>query len=421
MVESIESPLRRAQAARRQREAAEAAELERQRHRMEEIRHRVDAALRGDFDASPAAAHAEAPPSLRDDWALQRRQLARAASASLPTPASKPTSASLRIDFEATAEAAHSVAAFADVPAPAPPSDEGALQHRQLTRARPARAQRRPTHHGRSAAAASSDSASARLGQPIPPPTRAWDAAPLESIPEDAGRVPWDLPRKSGAALRVDLPSPDLPSPAQPTGTMAPVFRRGIGVLVLAFLLPLCWPYSEDHAIEAVARVPRHPHDVWKTVLDVNRWPEWHSVLEVSLQGRVAEGKLLTMARRMTNGSVGFAYHRVTRVSPPVGGGDGCLCLSPEQQPGWSWSLATPSWMLKTSWCIALERTSQPARRFIPGRRQTTLVHSYQRFSGPLSPLVLLFRGAASRRAMEAFAADLSCRLAPKECTQPRG
>jgi len=191
-------------------------------------------------------------------------------------------------------------------------------------------------------------------------------------------------------------------------------------MLALAVLFPFWWLNSQEHAIEAVTRVPRSPSDVWKTLLEIDRWPEWHSVLEVSVQGRVAEGKLLTIARRLSDGSVGVAYHRVSRVSPPLRGGEGCLCVVPEQQPGWSWSLATPSWMLRTSWCIAIEHTAPVTRRFVPGRRQATLVRSYAGFAGPLSLLMLLLTGQTARRAVRAFIADLTCRMAPKECT-PRG
>jgi hypothetical protein len=73
--------------------------------------------------------------------------------------------------------------------------------------------------------------------------------------------------------------------------------------------------------------------------------------------------------------------------------------------------------MLRTNWCVALDTAAPATRRFIFGRRQATLVHTYARFSGPLSPLMLLFRGPAARRAVEAFNADLCVRLAPKECT----
>ena len=124
----------------------------------------------------------------------------------------------------------------------------------------------------------------------------------------------------------------------------------------------------------------------------MRRWGTWQSAFRVSIRGKPKLGKPLQVACGWRGGCGGAIDEaRFTAVEAPARDSWGRLC--------WDTADGAPALLLGASRCVEVAAVGR--------RRRSTSVRSSERFEGPLSGFVWLYRGARIRSGFEAFHADL--------------
>ena len=166
-----------------------------------------------------------------------------------------------------------------------------------------------------------------------------------------------------------------------------------------AWLLVGCvcaWRWRDGFEVAAESVVPGARREaVWRRVHDMGRWAEWHDTFDVAIDGMPKDGKPLRITCRWHDGAVDTANEVITRVEAPSR-----LCWDYDE---------LPDWLLGTERCIVLSESTSATEGGAPRKTQARGVHvrNYERFWGPLAPLIWIYRGTHIQRGFEAFNRDL--------------
>lgn len=152
------------------------------------------------------------------------------------------------------------------------------------------------------------------------------------------------------------------------------------------------WPGVEYEVVSEI-RAPRHR--VWRLVHDMGRWHEFQGTYHVQIDGLPREGSEVFITYYWPNGALDTVPERVVKAVV-----DEALC--------WDYE-GLPDWILSMDTCVSLSASGQK-------RESTTILRIHRRFAGLLAPLLVLFRSGFIQQGLEAFNADLGCKLSPESC-----